>query len=286
MSKAMSEDASTAGRGGNSATPPRCDASAAAGNNSPRDDEVGAPPYAGADAAVSHRSALGGAGGPPGGGPPSRFDTDVDSRLLADLLLGDRHAVRVFAERMRPVVATAARRAPLDIRSDAIQDVWLFLWDRNFMVLQKWKRSGPLAHYVLIVARNRVFDFLRRYRDDLRRRGGAQGWTIDEALRCPDELVDHNSPEQQVLEFERDRCMERAKASLSDAHRQVIALRYDRNLKLREIAEQLGRSIGAVSVTLARAERALRDRVLDACGDHLGPVVRGILNEGLSDDER
>jgi RNA polymerase sigma factor (sigma-70 family) len=280
MPKAMPEDASTAGSRCGSATPSRCDVAAPAGNSSLRDSEGKAPGHIDAEAVVS-----------PNGGDvgeerePSRFDTDVDSGLLADVLLGDERAIRVFVKRMMPVVAKAAQRAPLHIRPDAIQDAWLYLCDRNFLVLQKWRRSGLLANYVMIVARNRVFDFLRRHRDDLRRRG-AEVWQIEEAIRCPDELIDHNSPEQQVLEFERDGCLERAKESLSEKHRQLIVLRYDRDLKLREIAVQLDRTVGAVSATLARAECALRDKVLEICGDHLGPVVRGVLNEGLSDDER
>jgi RNA polymerase sigma-70 factor (ECF subfamily) len=266
MSKAMPENASTSGSD-SSATPPRCDASAPAGNNSLHDE--GETP-SDIDSAPT---------------PPSRFDTDFDRGLVADLLLGNKYAVRLFVERMRPVIATAARRAPLDIRPDAIQDVWLYLWDRNFLVLQKWNRSGPLAHYVMIVAKNRVLDYLRRHQNDLRRQG-IEIWLIGDALRCPDELIDRNSPEQQILAFENERCLENAKASLSEKHRELIVLRYDCDLKLREIAQRLGRTIGAVSATLARAERALRDRVLEICGDHLGPVVRGILNGGPSDDKR
>jgi RNA polymerase sigma factor (sigma-70 family) len=279
MPNQMPEDASTAGSDGSSATPSRCDAAAPAGNGPLRDGEAETPVQIDAEAAANHC---------PGGGDtaeeqqPSRFDTDVDSGLLADVLLGDERAIRVFVKRMMPVVAKAAQRAPLHIRPDAMQDAWLHLCNRNFLVLQKWKRSGPLANFVMIAARNRVFDFLRRHRDDLHCRG-ADVWQIEEAIRCPDELIDHNSPEQQILAFEREGSLEKAKASLSEKHRQLIILRYDRDLKLREIAEQLGRTIGAVSATLSRAENALRKKVLEACGDHLGPVVRGILKP--SDDE-
>ena len=43
-------------------------------------------------------------------------------------------------------------------------------------------------------------------------------------------------------------------------------------MKLREVAEVLGKSVNYVSSTLARAERYLRDEVKEACGDHLDRV--------------
>jgi DNA-directed RNA polymerase specialized sigma24 family protein len=48
-------------------------------------------------------------------------------------------------------------------------------------------------------------------------------------------------------------------------------------MKRREIATNLGRTVGYVGSTLARAERYLLEEILDACADHL-PAFRSILN--------
>jgi len=46
---------------------------------------------------------------------------------------------------------------------------------------------------------------------------------------------------------------------LSEPARRVLRLRYWRALRIRQVAEQLGKSVAAVEMTLVRARRALRD---------------------------
>jgi DNA-directed RNA polymerase specialized sigma24 family protein len=53
-------------------------------------------------------------------------------------------------------------------------------------------------------------------------------------------------------------------------HRELIHLRHELALSYKEIAGKLGRTVGYVSGTLARAERYLREEIIDACADHLG----------------
>ena len=65
-------------------------------------------------------------------------------------------------------------------------------------------------------------------------------------------------------------CLESAKTRLSAMHRELIHLRHELALSYKQIATKLGRTIGYVSGTLARAERYLREEVIDACADHLG----------------
>jgi RNA polymerase sigma factor (sigma-70 family) len=86
---------------------------------------------------------------------------------------------------------------------------------------------------------------------------------------APD-LPDHDDPERALATKQLVECLARAKERLSHTHRQIIQLRHDLGLKHREIAERLGRTIGYVSGTLARAERHLREELLETCRDHLG----------------
>jgi DNA-directed RNA polymerase specialized sigma24 family protein len=53
-------------------------------------------------------------------------------------------------------------------------------------------------------------------------------------------------------------------------HREIIHLRHELGLKHRDISVRLGRTIGYVGTTLARAERYLREETVLLCSDHLG----------------
>jgi RNA polymerase sigma-70 factor (ECF subfamily) len=201
---------------------------------------------------------------------PSRFDTDpsIDRVLIADVLLGDERARRALYERLAPVLRYAANPAPVDVREDCIQEVWEHLVSGNWRVLQSWNGSGALASYVMAVARNLVVDRLRRM--------GRAPLPIDELPEGAPQIVDANNPEGTIIDAERAACVQRARTLLSQTHQEVIRLRHEMGLKHREIAERLNTTIGSVGGTLARAERALGDKILELCADHIGGL-RNIL---------
>jgi RNA polymerase sigma-70 factor (ECF subfamily) len=193
---------------------------------------------------------------------PSRFDTNIDNRLVADVVLGDERAIRALYDRLAPVVRYAANLAPLDVREDCIQEVWEHFVSGNWRVLQRWNGSGALASYVMAVARNLVRDRLRSI--------GRAPVSIDGLPEGAPPIVDPNNPEGTIIEAERAACVQRARTLLSQRHQEVIRLRHEVGLKHREIAERLNTTIGSVGATLARAERALADRILELCADHIG----------------
>jgi RNA polymerase sigma factor (sigma-70 family) len=192
---------------------------------------------------------------------PNHFDTNpaVDEQLLADVLLGDDRAAHILVIKLGPIIRRVADRiAPSDLREDLIQEVWTHLWSNNCRVLQRWDRRGPLVHYVAVVASNRMRDHLARCKIP----------TIP-INDCPD----HPDPDNPGLALEvrqlRD-CLEKAKGHLSKSYRDLIYMRHELGLKHKEIAANLGKTIGYVGSTLARAERHLREKLVQACADHLG----------------
>jgi DNA-directed RNA polymerase specialized sigma24 family protein len=72
-------------------------------------------------------------------------------------------------------------------------------------------------------------------------------------------------------------CIQGAIGRLSQIHGDIFRLRHFCGLRHQQIADQLGRSIGYVGGTLARAERNLVEEIREACADHLGDF--GILFE-------
>jgi RNA polymerase sigma factor (sigma-70 family) len=192
---------------------------------------------------------------------PSRFDISPATydELLAKVLLGDDVAEGELVSLFAPIIRrVAARLASPELREDLIQEVWTHLWMKNCRVLQKWDRTGPLVHYVAVVASNLI-------RDRLARR------TVPtEPLGDSPDPPDPDDPARTLEVRQLAECLERAKARLSQMHRDLISMRHELAMKHQEIANKLGKTIGYVGTTLARAERNLREEIVDTCADHLG----------------
>ena len=201
---------------------------------------------------------------------PDRFEIDVDQdvQLIAKVLLGDDGAARTLVDRLSPIIERVAHgRAPRTDRAvvvdDLVQHVWAHIWSRNAWVLQQWDRTRPLQHYIAVVARNRIMDLLR-----------AQGIPDEKLDDVPDaKLTDPDNPVRNVEVNQLAECVQSAKSRISQTYQELIRLRHDEGLKQREIAERLGRTIGYVGKTLARAEKYLREEILAVCGDHLGDFL-------------
>jgi RNA polymerase sigma factor (sigma-70 family) len=197
---------------------------------------------------------------------PDRFDTDpaVDEKLLANVLLGDNDAAQTLVSRLAPFIRRVAARLVRpdhrELREDLVQEVWLHLWSKNCRVLQEWNRRGPLLHYVIIVASNLMRDRLARRKIP----------TVPMPMDDDSDWPDPDDPLRTIEVRQLAECLERAKNRLSQMHRELIHLRHELALKHNEIAAKLGKTIGYVGTTLARAERYLRDELLEACADHLG----------------
>lgn len=193
---------------------------------------------------------------------PSRFETEPsnDIKLVTDVLLGNEAAARMLVTRLAPIIRrVAGRYSSASLREDLIQEVWGHLWSRNCHVLQQWDQRGPLVHYIAVMASNRM-------RDRAVALAGPHASPLDDVPDPPDPDDPHQTLEVQQLAH----CLERAKARLSQTYREMIRLRHELGLKHREIADQLGKTLGYVSTTLARAERYLREELMTVCADHLG----------------
>jgi RNA polymerase sigma-70 factor (ECF subfamily) len=190
---------------------------------------------------------------------PFEHDPAVYECVLAQVLMGDDDAARTLVDRLAPLIRRVVTRlAPHNRREDLIQEVWAHLWSRNCQVFQRWNRRGPFVHYVAVVASNLVRDRLATVSQPT--------LPIEEAPEVPAD----DDPERELETRQLAECLERAKERLSQTHRHLIDLRHDLDLKHREIAERIGKSLGYVAATLARAERRLREEVWERCRDHLG----------------
>ena len=99
----------------------------------------------------------------------------------------------------------------------------------------------------------------------------AHNWLIDQHRKepvSPEELdeaftADHKpSPEQQILHNDQAEHMRTALQQLPPTQQQVIALRYLEEWSLRECAEAMGKSVGAIKTLQNRAMKNLKKQLV------------------------
>lgn len=146
----------------------------------------------------------------------------------------------------------ATREAAEDVTSD------VFLKALRSLPRYDPKRSAPRT-WLLRIARNAVTDHLRA----LQRRQSLYV-SLD---RVPDLVSDCPSPEERLLREEQIQGLLNAAATLREADREVLSLRYGAGFTNAEVAETLGISRNAVAVRLHRALDRLREAVPGAATD-------------------
>lgn len=136
-----------------------------------------------------------------------------------------------------------------DAAEDIFQDVFL-------VVSQKASDFEPgtdFLAWVRAIARNKV----RQYASQHRRSELILDEETHEAVLSSAETFEQD--------WERHRkALEHCLSRLAPAARRIISFRYVDNLRPREIASRLGRSVNGVSVALAKVRRFLRDCVTAA----------------------
>lgn len=137
---------------------------------------------------------------------------------------------------------------------EAAEDVTSEVFMKALRSLPRYdpKRSAPRT-WLLRIARNAVTDHLRA----LQRRQSLYV-SLD---RVPDLVSDSPSPEERLLREEQIQGLLNAAATLREADREVLSLRYGAGLSNAEVAETLGISRNAAAVRLHRALDRLREAV-------------------------
>ncbi len=176
-------------------------------------------------------------------------DVALPDRSLADAVLaGDGDAYRVLVERASDTVMATCRRLmnDPDEAADVAQDAFV----QAYRALPAWRGDGPFGSWVRRIAMRIAFARLRARRTlpllDLDR---------DDAGPAADSEA---APERLVLGRESRRELVALIASLPEAHRRVVALRFVGELSIEEIARATGAPEGTVKSRLHRALAQLR----------------------------
>ena len=166
-----------------------------------------------------------------------------DPALLALIGQGDEHAMESIFRRFGGPVYSVALRVLHDTgqAEDVMQEIFLQLWRNPTAFVQG---RGSLGAWLVVVARNRAIDLLRR--------------------RKPTDSVDDvvlASPFNLAAEAERNTMMEKVRRILADLpaeQRKSLELAYFEGLSHTEIASRTGDPLGTVKTRIRLALLSLR----------------------------
>ena len=173
--------------------------------------------------------------------------TESEERLLIEAAQNDpSRFAELYEHNFHRVYAYVARR----VRDRAeIQDLTAQVFHQALANLAKFKwRGAPFAAWLYRIASNAIAD---RARQQMR-----------ESVEQPN-LPSESSATTDLEEVERRARLFRAVEKLSEDQRRVIVMRFADEKSIREIADELGRSEGAVKQLQFRALENLRNRLIE-----------------------
>lgn len=183
---------------------------------------------------------------------------DLEAELLTLVAAGDTGEPlrRLYDRYERPLYGLGVQllRQP-GLAEELVQETWLRVW-------RSASRFDPERGTV----RTFVFTIARRVAVDLWRRPSSR-------VFAP-ELQDAVAVEARVDEVLLSVTVREAMSSLSPAHREVLELVYDEDLKLADVAARLRIPLGTVKTRVHHALRALRRELTEDDFSAVAPSVR------------
>lgn len=176
---------------------------------------------------------------------------EEDREFVRRLKLRDGAAMVGLYDRYGALMYSVILRAVRDsgTAEDLVQETLLRVWNR---VQTFDEQRGSLPGWLVTVARNRAFDYLRSTRPNVQSYGD-----LNEAERMS--LCGSSSAsEDRALER---RAVAQAMESLNPSQREVIELTHFEGLSQTEIAERLNKPLGTVKGLVRSALKVLRAAV-------------------------
>ncbi|MFY9618495.1 MAG: sigma-70 family RNA polymerase sigma factor [Pyrinomonadaceae bacterium] len=201
------------------------------------------------------------------GGKPAHIrlenEREADERRLVEAAQQDRaHFIEVYEEYFDLVYAYVARRTRS--RDDA-EDMTAEVFRKALENLSRFKWTGaPFGAWLLRIASNLIADRAKRA---ARERGSSA--RVGEGVDAPSQTVGlprsqptaRQAQQTDLEEAERRGHLFRLVESLSGDQRSVVVMRFAEEKSIREIADEMGRTEGAVKQLQFRALENLRKRL-------------------------
>ena len=190
--------------------------------------------------------------------PEVRLDKaeEAEERRLIEAAQQDRgRFVEIYEKYFELVYAYAARR----IRNrDEAEDLTAEVFRKALENLSRFKWTGaPFGAWLLRISSNLIADRAKRAA-----REGAGSPLVSEGVNTPRDASSAAQTQQSVVEdAERSARLFRFVDDLADDQQRVIIMRFAEERSIREIADELGRSEGAVKQLQFRALQNLRAKL-------------------------
>jgi RNA polymerase sigma-70 factor (ECF subfamily) len=183
-------------------------------------------------------------------------ELDLDRQDTARLRRGDLTGLDGLMARHQDRLFRYLRRLLGDetVAEDLFQQTWVRVAERA----RRYDPSRPFRPWLLAVAHNLALDHLRRRRPESLDDGDGAARPLTRALGSPGPF----DPLAHLATRERRERLEAALAGLGPRDREAIALRFQEELPLAEIARVLGVPVPTAKARLYRALERLRERVL------------------------
>lgn len=169
-----------------------------------------------------------------------------DIELMHRIAAGDEAAMRDLIERhqMR-VIGTAARMLGSDREAeDVAQQVFVRIWKSA----NRYRPSAKFTTWMYTIVRNLVFNHTRRSRGQIQTE-------LSEDMRD----AHQKTPDEDVLESEKQQAIQQAIDALPEAQRLAVVLRRYDSVPYEEIARIMGQTVPGVKSLLFRARTSLRE---------------------------
>jgi len=171
------------------------------------------------------------------------YNDHTDEQLVVAVLKGDKGAFPALLARHLSAVHKFSYRYVRDAHDadDITQEAFIRAWKN----LKKFDGTKHFKTWLFTIARNAALDLIKKKKPvAFSRMGDGSDGELDaflapfmDAQKLPDELFEQGARATEVRA---------ALATLPPAYRTVLAMRYNDNLKFREIAEALGEPIDTV----------------------------------------
>lgn len=190
--------------------------------------------------------------------------------LVARCNRGERRAWEELYSRYHGLVARVVSQydpSGHGDHEDAVQEVFFNL----FKALQRYDPNRPLEAYIVEIARRVRVSTYRRFTASKRR--GGTGSTISLDVHNFAEggyvsVVGRDKDQESLLgDLQEARLLRKALGAISEACRELLALRYDRGLPYKEMAEILGEREGTLRVKVQRCLASLGRSFRDLTSD-------------------
>lgn len=175
---------------------------------------------------------------------------DPDGDDAARLRRGDTDGLAGLMERHQDRLFRFLLRLTGDepMAEDVFQQAWIQVAER----IARYDARRPFAPWLFTVARNLALDQLRRLRPG----------SLEEAEEPAAPAAAPNDPHARAVARERSGRLADAVAALAPLDREVLALRFEAELPLAELAATLSVPVPTAKARLYRALARLRERLL------------------------